>query len=817
MKNKRNIYFFVLMGMLLLQSFPAYAKIPAEEILDIIKQNYVEEINQENLYEKALNKLKSYSPESTVINKLGLNDYNVICRENHYEFVISEGDVKNYDRFSEIFKKCTTKASVNKPGYDIDQMAMNLLIESLDPHSSFMTADMYKELETETRGSFGGVGIEITLQKDVLTVVSPIDNTPAFKAGIRAGDQIIMIDGQSTKGITIPAAVKKLRGKSNTKVALTIIRATTDKQMDFVLTRDVIKIRSVKSEVLNNNIGYIRLSSFQESTTENLKRALRDFKEKDHPLKGLILDMRNNPGGLLNQAVKVSDIFLKSGTIVSTRGRSKNMESKALANNDGDEFLGPIITLVNQGTASAAEIVAGALQDNGRSLIIGTQTFGKGSVQTVITLGDGSALKLTTAKYYKPKGQVVQDVGITPNVIIGKIQGIREKDLSSINKPDFPKTDTLSRDDFVYDSERQLKESIQLLEMVIAANDMGKGLQDYQKKSYASFPPPLSPPTKIKEPSENNTLDSTPPVILITSPKVLRGIKLTAKDASITVIGNATDESGVATVTVNGETAALDANGNFSAEVLLKVGENRIIVAATDIRKNTATETFTLVREAGQVAKAKLDATQSAMGIGAGKYYGLIIGNNNYRHITRLQTAVNDATMIEKLLKESYGFESRLLLNATRKDILSAINEFRNKLAEKDNLLIYYAGHGEFDRSAEKAYWLPVDALRDDPTDWIIADDITSSIKRLSSKHVLIVSDSCYSGTLTRSAQTSLINRGEREEFLKKMAIRSSRTLMASGGNEPVADSGGSGHSIFADSFLKALKEIENRYSIYCR
>lgn len=304
-------------------------------------------------------------------------------------------------------------------------------------------------------------------------------------------------------------------------------------------------------------------------------------------------------------------------------------------------------------------------------------------------------------------------------------------------------------------------------------------------------------------------LDSTPPAILITSPNVSRGVKLTAKDASITVIGTATDESGVATVTVNGEMASIDANGNFSADVLLKVGENRIIVAATDIRKNTATESFLFVRESGKVAKAKPEATKSAMDIRRGQYYALLIGNNSYRQLTSLQTAVNDATTIEKVLKDSYGFQTRLILNATRKDILSAINDLRNKLSERDNLLIYYAGHGNFDRSAEKAYWLPVDALRDNPIDWIIADDITSSIKRLSAQHVLIVSDSCYSGTLSRNAQTNLISKGDRDEFLTKMMNRPSRTLMASGGNEPVTDGGGSGHSIFAYSFIKALKEID--------
>jgi hypothetical protein len=319
-----------------------------------------------------------------------------------------------------------------------------------------------------------------------------------------------------------------------------------------------------------------------------------------------------------------------------------------------------------------------------------------------------------------------------------------------------------------------------------------------------------NPVASINDSSKKLDVDQSPPEITITHPQQ-RGVKITAKEASITVIGKATDGSGVATVTVNGNTAALDANGNFSAEVLLKVGENRIVVAATNIHKKSATETFILVREAGQIAaKVKQEIFQKAEGIGGGKYYSLIIGNNDYRYLSRLQTAVNDATMIEKILKELYGFESRLLLNATRKDILSAINELRNRLSERDNLLIYYAGHGEFDRSADKAYWLPVDALRDDPTDWIIADDITSSIRRLSSRHVLIVSDSCYSGTLTRSTQTSLVNKGERDEFLKKMTSRPSRTLMASGGNEPVADGGGSGHSIFADSFLKALSEIEN-------
>lgn len=294
------------------------------------------------------------------------------------------------------------------------------------------------------------------------------------------------------------------------------------------------------------------------------------------------------------------------------------------------------------------------------------------------------------------------------------------------------------------------------------------------------------------------------PYIAITSPAMQRGVKLTSRESRLSVTGTVTAADGVAEVTVNGQSATLGGSGTFSAEILLRPGDNQITVTALGVNRIQATEQFTISRETGQVATLK-----PLTPITSGAYYALIIGNNVYRNMERLKTAVNDATAVDQTLKEFYGFQTKLLLNATRKETLSAINEFRKKLGEKDNLLIYYAGHGEFDREAGKAYWLPVDAQRDDPTEWIIADDITSSIKRLSSKHVLIVSDSCYSGTLTRSARTELKNTGEREAFLKKMTERSSRTLMASGGNEPVADDGGSGHSIFADSFLQALKEID--------
>lgn len=299
------------------------------------------------------------------------------------------------------------------------QGAINGMIKTLDPHSAFMTPDVYKGLEEETQGHFGGIGIEITLVKDVLTVVSPIEDTPAYKAGVKSGDQIIKIDGKTTKDISMMEAVIKLRGKKGTKVTITITREGMIKPRNIVLTRAEIQVHSVKSKTFDNNIGYIRISSFNEKTAADLRKALADVKVKSDPMQGLVLDLRNDPGGLLNQAIEVSDMFLRSGVIVSTRGRTKSMETRMQAKDDGArEVTVPMVVLVNEGTASAAEIVAGALQDNGRALILGTQTFGKASVQTVIRLEDGSALKLTTARYYTPKGRSIQAEGIKPDLIV---------------------------------------------------------------------------------------------------------------------------------------------------------------------------------------------------------------------------------------------------------------------------------------------------------------------------------------------------------------------------------------------------------------
>jgi len=313
---------------------------------------------------------------------------------------------------------------------DLVYGAIKGMLETLDPHSAFMPPQVYKEMQEDTRGRFEGLGIEITLKDGILTVVSPIEGTPAFKAGIMARDQIISIDGESTKNFTLMDSVKRLRGPRGTKVTITIMREGFTKPKDFTLVREVIPVRSVRYELLEKNYGYVRIIQFQEKTDGEFEKAMKALEEESKgTLKGLILDLRNNPGGLLDQAVKISDRFIESGLIVSVEGRKEDQKMKFFAHPDGNGVRYPLVVLVNGGSASASEIVAGAIQDQGRGVIVGTQTFGKGSVQTIIPLKDGSGLRLTTARYYTPNGRSIQAKGIVPDIIVKVSRPEEEKEI----------------------------------------------------------------------------------------------------------------------------------------------------------------------------------------------------------------------------------------------------------------------------------------------------------------------------------------------------------------------------------------------------
>jgi carboxyl-terminal processing protease len=290
------------------------------------------------------------------------------------------------------------------------------MLKELDPHTNFLPPDIYKEFETETSGEFGGIGIEITVQNGILTIISPIEDTPAWKAGVKAGDKVVEIDGESTKGFSLAEAAQRMKGKKGQKIRLGIFRDGFDKPKEFAIERGTVKIKSVKYTDLDSGYAYVRVTSFIENSASDFEKVMKAHIAKYKATKGLILDLRRNPGGLLDQAVQISDLFLEQGTIVSTMGRNQKEKEVIYAKKAGTLPNFPLIVLMDEYSASASEILAGALQDNKRALIMGQRSFGKGSVQTVVKLGDGSGLKLTVARYYTPSGKSIQAYGIVPDI-----------------------------------------------------------------------------------------------------------------------------------------------------------------------------------------------------------------------------------------------------------------------------------------------------------------------------------------------------------------------------------------------------------------
>jgi carboxyl-terminal processing protease len=316
------------------------------------------------------------------------------------------------------------KHYVEEVGTDqLIQGAIDGMMMSLDPHSAYLTPDLYKELQVDTKGSFGGLGIEITIRDEMLTIIAPIEDTPAFKAGVKPGDQIIKINGELTKGMSLMKAVSMMRGPKGSAVLLTLRREDLPEPFDVSIMREIIRVKSVKdSKIYEDKYGYVRVAQFQEGTSRELTDALHKLDEQSgNHIEGIILDLRHNPGGLLNEAVKVSDLFLDAGLIVYTEGRGDNQKQRFLAHNEGTEANRPMVVLVDEGSASASEIVAGALQDHKRAVIVGTTTFGKGSVQTILPLDHESALRLTTARYYTPAGRSIQAKGIEPDVVVERV------------------------------------------------------------------------------------------------------------------------------------------------------------------------------------------------------------------------------------------------------------------------------------------------------------------------------------------------------------------------------------------------------------
>jgi len=321
--------------------------------------------------------------------------------------------------FGDIFERVRAHYVEKPDDSKLVEGAINGMLNGLDPHSSYMDTKSFRDMQVQTRGEFGGLGIEVTMEDGLVKVVAPIDDTPAAKADVRAGDIITHIDDEAIQGLTLNQAVEKMRGPVNTKIRLKIMRKGLEKPIDIAIVRDTIKVRSVRSHTEGDDVGYVRITQFTEQTTDGLKKAIADITTQlgKDKLKGFVIDLRNNPGGLLDQAISVSDAFLERGEIVSTRGRDPE-ETQRFSARPGDLTTGkPVILLINGGSASASEIVAGALQDHRRATLVGTRSFGKGSVQTIIPLGSGNgALRLTTARYFTPSGRSIQAKGISPDI-----------------------------------------------------------------------------------------------------------------------------------------------------------------------------------------------------------------------------------------------------------------------------------------------------------------------------------------------------------------------------------------------------------------
>ncbi|WP_321371391.1 S41 family peptidase [uncultured Desulfuromusa sp.] len=395
----------------------------------------------------------------------------------HDAFANETEDYKKLEIFTDVLSLIRSSYVEDVDMEKLVYGAVRGMLSTLDPHSSFLTPEMYQDMQADTHGEFGGLGIEITVKNGDLIIVSPIEDSPAYAAGVQSGDQIIKINGKPTRDIEIMEAVRMMRGPKGEAITISVQRPGVSDLLDFTIIRDIIQVQSVKGRVLQGRYGYVRVSQFQDRTGSDLKQQLLRFRQKnDTPLHGVILDLRNNPGGLLDQAVAVADLFLSDGLIVYTEGRESEAQMKFSAQQAETEPDYPLVVLINGGSASAAEIVAGALQDHSRAIIIGEQSFGKGSVQTIIPLDDHSGLRLTTARYFTPSGRSIQALGITPDIVVSQLKiqplnesgnSLREADLENHFQPlsEEPGEKTQKTDDSVPEAmiDNQLQRGIDLL------------------------------------------------------------------------------------------------------------------------------------------------------------------------------------------------------------------------------------------------------------------------------------------------------------------------------------------------------------------
>ncbi len=646
----------------------------------------------------------------------------------------------------------------------LEVKAARQMLTALDPHSSLLTPEEYRELTVDTQGTFVGIGAEIKAVQAGILVVSPLDGSPAFEAGIKAGDLIETIDGTSTIGMELIKAVRLLRGKAGNSVTLQIKRDNVVRTVTLV--RRALTMQSVKYRKLGDGIGYLKITQFQERTPQLVEDALYRLGEKETS-KGLVLDLRNNPGGLLNAAVGVADIFVDTSTLLVVKGRASG-EQTFTGKTIGTHYLPNIVVLQNKGSASASEILSGALRDRKGALVVGEKSFGKGSVQTIIPLLNGYAMRLTTAHYYLPSGQLVQ-AGIEPQVVIEEQEG-----------------------------------SDRVLAYAQMALKTGKLTSNKRDEVLAL----LAGSAAVGVAASSKTSPAEPPVISITAPTVQRGLAVKVRNDSIVVSGTARSGQGIARVTINGQSAALDNQGNFSAELLLKPGENMVLVTALDVQRNATTEQFLVLREAGKPVLQSVYPPKE-QGVGSGTYHALLIAVQDYRssEITRLDHPVQDAERLKEILLSGYTFQPAhvtLLKNPDRKTIFKAFESLRRIVKPQDSLLVFFAGHGVWLEDMQQGFWLPRDAAgMSDPSDWISNSTLRDYIKAIKARHILLVADACFAGGIFKVRDAFR----RPNAAVEKVFEMPSRKALTSGSLKTVPD-----RSVFVDYMLKRLKENRDQY-----
>ncbi|MEK9946827.1 MAG: S41 family peptidase [Alphaproteobacteria bacterium] len=420
-----------------------------------------------------------------VLAVLGISFFLAVSAPTYADAQSSSETYRQLDLFGEVFNRVRADYVDEVDDEKLIEAAVNGMLQALDPHSGFLNAKNFREMQVQTRGEFGGLGIEVTMENGFVKVISPIDGTPAERAGILTNDLITHIGGEQIQGLTLSQAVEKMRGPVNTDIRLTVVRPGVDAPFDVTLTREVIRIASVRSRI-EDDIAYLRVTTFSEQTASGLAKEIREIKEElGDTLAGAVLDLRGNPGGLLDQAVKVSDAFLEQGEIVSTRGRQAG-EAQRFNAKSGDLIDGlPLVVLINGGSASASEIVAGALQDHGRAVVLGTQSFGKGSVQTIIPIAGHGAVRLTTSLYYTPSGRSIQAKGISPDIVVeqARLESLQAR------RPDLRRSEANLRNHIEIDGEdedggKSATADERPFDFQLArALDLLRGLQLFAKKS----------------------------------------------------------------------------------------------------------------------------------------------------------------------------------------------------------------------------------------------------------------------------------------------------------------------------------------------